>query len=85
MTERRHLAETGLREEGGRGRERREAAPPQRLQLEGCSPEAARRAAGPGLAGMNQLPPPEQEPRGQRERRLGGGVAAVSSVKLGGG
>lgn len=44
MTERRHLAETGLREERGRGRERREAAPPQRLQLEGCSPEAAGRA-----------------------------------------
>lgn len=46
--------------EGGR-----EAASPQRLQLEGCSPEEAHRA---GEAGMNLLPAPEQEPRGLRER-----------------
>lgn len=49
LTERRHLAETGAREgerKGGREKEGWKAASPQRLQLEGYSPEEAHRAVG---------------------------------------
>lgn len=81
LTERRHLAETGAREgERNGGRERRKAASPQRLQLEGYSPEEAHRAVG----GWHKPTPCSRAgAKGAEGGRLGGGVAAVSSVKLG--
>lgn len=70
--------------EGGRERrrERREPASPQRLQLEGWSPGKAQGAGGGGDEPTPRAAP-EEEPRGQGRGRLGGGVTAASSVKLG--